>query len=305
MIRRPVWMPVAVFMLASPLGKAESVVPLQLVRWLPVEGPANVQPSGLTIRGSSLLTISDKHDSTIFEITLGEKAAVLKPAVVLPSDAVSDGALDWEGITSDRQGNLYLVSETRFRVLRVDAAGKNAAWITPSLRQYGEAKGMFRVWNANLEGIAHVGGNRLVLCAERQPRGILELTLHGDGVVVDAYTLDTSRYRFAEGRSPDFADLFWDGSALYALERNAYLICRMTRGEKGYEEGPAWSYEHIVTREELRYSTMRFGRGEGLAMDDEHVYVILDNNGEARESRPEDRRPILLVMKRPEPRKAR
>ena len=301
MIRSTVWMTIAALMLTCPFVKGDDILPLKLLKWLPVEGPANNQPSDLAIRDGTLYTVSDKHDSVIFEIKIEEEAAILRPAVVFPdAAALSDGKLDLEGITCDRAGNFYLVSEARFRVLRVDPKGKNVAWVTPSLRKHGEAKGMFRVHGAYFEGITHIGVNRLVLCAEREPRGLIELTLDGDGPDVEAYTRNESKFTFPKGRPPDFAGLWWDGGALYALERNAHLICKMTRGEDGYEEeGSAWSYESIVTSDELRYASMRFGKAEGMCMDDDRVYVIIDNNGGPRHAHPEDRRPMLLIMARP------
>ncbi|MCF8039119.1 MAG: esterase-like activity of phytase family protein, partial [Desulfohalobiaceae bacterium] len=244
---------------------------------------------------------SDKHDSVIFEIRLEEEAAVFTPAVVFPdAPALSGGRLDLEGITSDEEGAFYLASEARCRVLRVGPAGDNAAWITPSLKEFGRARGLFRVRNAYLEGIASGGEDRFVLCAERQPRGFIELTL-GEALSVKAYQRDKSKFHFPKGRSPDFSGLFRDAGGLYVLQRGAYLVCRMIQGETGYEEGSAWSYESIVTSPELRYANMRFGRAEGLCMEDDLVYVILDNNGQAREASPNDRRPILLIMKRPKP----
>lgn len=300
MVRRAVWMAIAALVLAGPFAEGDEVLPLRLVKWLPVEGPGHIEPSGLTIRDGSLFTVSDKHDSVIFEVKIGEDAALLEPAVDFrDAAALSGGPLDLEGVTCDEAGNFYVLSEERFRVLRVGPAGKEVAWVTPSLLAHGQAKGMFRVPGAFLEGIAYVGDGGFVLCAEREPRGIIELTLDGDGLAVEAYTRNESKFRRPPGRPSDFTGLFWDGKALYALERNAYVICRMTRGPDGYEEGAAWSYEHIVTSAELRYATMRFGRAEGLCMDKDRVYIILDNNGDARQSRPDDTRPLLLIMERP------
>ena len=302
MMRSTVWMVSAAFTMTAAVAQADDIVPLQLIKWLPVEGPENLQPSGLTIRNDSLFTVSDKHDGAIFEIKIGEQAAVLKPAVVFPdAPALSEGKLDLEGITCDEEGNFYLASEKQFRILRVDPAGKDVAWVTPSLRSYGEAVGLFRTRGAYLEGITHLEANRFVLCAEREPRGLIEVTLDGEHVAVEAYARDESRFHFPKGRPPDFTGLFRDGHGLYALERNAYLICQLIPGEQGYEEGPAWSYEHIATSAELRYVTMTFGRGEGLCMDADRIYVILDNNGQARESQPDDHRPLILIMARPKP----
>ena len=61
--------------------------------------------------------------------------------------------------------------------LRPSRPGRNAirAWITPSLKPAGREKGLFQVPNANLEGIVCTGPGRFVLCAERQPRGFVEV----------------------------------------------------------------------------------------------------------------------------------
>lgn len=299
---RSAWMLLAILLLIGSWANAQEILPLELVKWLPVEGPANIQPSGLTIRGNSLFTVSDKHDSTIFEIRIEEEAAVLTAAVVFPdAPALTSGRLDLEGITSDEEGAFYLASEKRCRVLRVGPAGDDVVWITPSLKEYGRARGLFQVRNAYLEGIASGGEDRFVLCAERQPRGFIELNYRGKALSVKAYLRAESTFHFPKGRSPDFSGLFRDSGGLYVLERGAYLICRLRQGETGYEEGSAWSYESIVTSPELRYANMCFGRAEGLCMDNDLIYVILDNNGDARETSPGDRRPILLIMKRPKP----
>ena len=39
---------------------------------------------------------------------------------------------------------------------------------------------------------------------------------------------------------------------------------------------------------------------EGLCMDAERVYVVLDNNEADREVFPGDNRPLLLIMERPD-----
>jgi uncharacterized protein YjiK len=295
-----VCMTAAAVILASPLSAAEEVLPLELIKCLPVQGPPHIQPSGLTLRNGKLFTVSDKHDGTIFEIKIGRKTARLNTAVDFSSaPALSGGKLDLEGITCDESGNFYVVSESQLRVLRVDAAGKEATWVTPSLYSHGAAKGMFRRENAYLEGITHVAADRFVLCAERQPRGIIEVTLNGEDPVVKAYTLNESKFPSGGEGAPDFTGLCWNNNTLYALARNAYLVCPMTQDENGFEEATAWSYQQIVTSEELRYVDMRFGHAEGLCMDDDHVYIILDNNEDTRESRPNDNRPLLLIMKRP------
>lgn len=275
-------------------------LPLQLIRYLPVEGPDNLQPSGLTMRNGTLFTVSDKHDSVIFKLTLKDDAAHCSPAIVFHDAKVLNGdTLDLEGIACDAEGNFYLASEARFRILYVSRDGRDVSWITPSLRSVGQRAGLFRVPGAYLEGISRVGPKQFILCAERQPRGLIEVDLSSEQMAATAFLCDETRFVLPKKRSPDFTALHWDGESLYALARNAYLVCQMFRSGMAYEEGLAWSYESIVTSDELRYANMEYGQAEGLCMDDERVYVILDNNGMPRESLPDDKRPLLLIMERP------
>ncbi|MDX1624184.1 MAG: hypothetical protein R3199_09400, partial [Gemmatimonadota bacterium] len=66
----------------------------------------------------------------------------------------------------------------------------------------------------------------------------------------------------------------------------------------GFGEEECWSYAEIENDPRFHYETMEFGRGEGLAVDDGTIYVILDNNLDQRTIRPGDRRPLLFVMER-------
>ncbi|HWP47255.1 MAG TPA: SdiA-regulated domain-containing protein [Candidatus Limnocylindrales bacterium] len=284
----------------SPVIADEEPIPLKLEKALPVEGPENIQPSGLAICHNMLVTVSDKHDNTIFEVKLRDDKAVLVPYLQFKlSEPVTESKLDFEGITCDEMGNFYLISETAFRILRVSAKGEEVSWITPSLRSYGKEKGLFQVPNAYLEGIALRGPHKFVLAAERQPRGIMEVDIGKVPFEVRVFKNDTTQLTLPKGLNPDFSDLFVEDQGLYALERSAYAICKLVDTGQKFEERDCWSYKAIETREELQYLDMTFGKAEGLTMDKDHVFIILDNNNEARACDPNDRRPLLLIMERP------
>ena len=81
-----------------------------------------------------------------------------------------------------RQGHagvaLLLASEGRSRVLRVEPDGATA-WITPALEELGRPLGMLRLDNAGLEGIARLPNGRILVAAERDLRGLIELPAGG------------------------------------------------------------------------------------------------------------------------------
>ena len=279
----------------------DRVASLELIHALPIDGPADSQPSGLTLSGDTLYAVSDKHGDTIYRIELMADRAVFVSHLRFDAPPLDPPLrrMDFEGITHDDEGDFYLVSETGFRILRVRADGGGARWITPSLRPHGETVGLFQARGANLEGILCLGPQVFLVCAERQPRGLIEVDLRTEPPKILALNYDETQLEFPAERSMSFSGLFRDGEDLYVIERNAEAIVRFGYGGEHLVAREVWSYGHIVNRPDLRYSDMKYGIGEGLCMDRERVYLILDNNGDYRSSAPEDRRPLLLIMKRP------
>lgn len=267
---------------------------LELERALPVEGGANFQPSGLYLSSGRLLVVSDKHDDAVFELSLQRDSAVARP--FLRFRAPGGEALDLEGIAGGQDGSLLLASEAQFRLLAVSTSGR-ATWLTSSLEKVGQAAGLFQKHNAGLEGVAKVG-NQLVIAAEREPRGLLEVADGGGGPVV-AYRLPSAVCSGLHGRTDDLTDLSVSEGELYALQRNAHLVVRMTRSDGRFREAAHWSYGRAENDPRYRYRDRTYGLAEGLALDETHVYVVLDNNDDARESGNDDRRGMLFVFKRP------
>ncbi|GAB4341604.1 MAG: esterase-like activity of phytase family protein [Calditrichia bacterium] len=287
------------FLILSGCEKESQPVPpsppqLTLLRAYPVEGPGNFQPSGLTLHNGQLFTVSDKNDSTIFEIELKESLAVCQPAVVFdPPEA--GVALDFEGITVDSGGTFYLASEALAQILAV--SGNSAQLYSPSLLEKGRAAGLFQKHNAVVEALCRHGDGSFWLAAEREPRGILIYSPAQQNS--RAFLLDHSRFPFKKNRSFDFSGLFVYKEAVYVLERNAFVVCRLEMKGDEITEGPGWSFEETENSQLYAYDDMRYGKAEGLAMDDRLIYVILDNNGDARIKNPADRRPLLFVFENP------
>jgi hypothetical protein len=274
---------------------------LQLLAALPVRGLDNAQPSGLCLVDDQLYAVSDQHDHAICRVEIRDDHARLEPYITF--NAPWSGAwvrrLDFEGLAY-RDGSFFIVSESNFRVLRVHETGRDLAWVTPSVEQVGIAAGLFGEKNARLEGLALLGGGRVVLAAERAPRGLIDVAIDSLAQAqISALVCATSTLTIAPPREADFADLFFDGQDLFALTRNADAIVRITFDESGLEELEVWSFAHVTNAPQYHYEDMTYGKAEGLTMDDERIYIILDNNGLARSNDPTDTRPLLFVFARP------
>lgn len=270
---------------------------LSLERALPIDVDEAFEPSGLLLLEGRLLTVSDKNDETVFELVLHDDVAEARPFLHFEPPPGEPRPFDFEGLSLDLDGSLLLASEARYRVLSLTRAGQ-ASWLTPSLLPLGARVGLFQERNAALEGIARLADGRLLLAAEREPRGLLEL---GPSLATDAkaWAMPESAYPPPGGRNPDFADLATSGTDVYALERNAHLVVRLQRSEAGWLEREAWSYGRTENDPRFVCADTSFGLAEGLALDDERVYVVLDNNRDARKADAADHRPLLFIFKRP------
>ncbi|NUM56790.1 MAG: esterase-like activity of phytase family protein [Candidatus Hydrogenedentes bacterium] len=272
---------------------------LVLERALPIDGLESAEPSGLGIRNGELFTVSDNHDTFIYKLRIEAERAVLEPAVPV---SVPDGArADFEGIAVDDAGDFYLASESQFRILHVSADGKRCAWITPSLKAPGEAAGLFKFRGGYIEGLARIDDAQFILCAERQPRGLLYVGIENTPPLVEGFVLNEPSVQPRGIRFPDFTDLCAFDGALYALERNAEIISTIVRDGKRIDVKPWRSFRETADSPKYRYADRRFGTAEGLAMDAARLYIVLDNNGNAREANAEDRRPMLFVFTMPRP----
>jgi uncharacterized protein YjiK len=279
----------------------DDVVALNLHRVYFVQGPDNFQPSGLTIINDCLYTVSDKHDHFIYFMELSDETAKAIPAVEIPLPFFSFiHSYDFEGITHDKSGKFYLASESQCRILCISPDGKNANWITPNLKPAGKKAGLFQTANAYLEGICCISSDEFIMCAERQYRGFLEINLKNMPINIFAYSSENSKFRFPEGSNKDFSGLCSYQNNLYVLERNAHLFSHFKRVNNQLTETTGWSYGHIETAATFRYADMTFGKAEGLCIDDQYIYIIIDNNNDHRADNPEDRRPLLMVFDHPD-----
>lgn len=286
--------------LASFAGAANAQQKLELTKALPLDGPALVQPSGLAWDGKRLLMVCAVHDDDIFVVEpQGDKAA-FKEAIHIHRPKDAEGMkMAWRGIAVGPDGALYLASEQACRIMRVEKDG-DAEWMGPSLLEAGAEKGLFAGGNSGIEGIAPMGKKKFLVAASREPRGLLDVDLSGKASAVTAWLLDKTRLPLGQGRRrPDFADLTEDQGKVWALCANSDAIARVKWSGSDYAEDEYWSYAQVIEDPKYKYAGLRMGLARGLALSGQSVFVALDNKGVGRQSDPNDKRPLLLVFRRP------
>lgn len=291
-------------MAAAPVPPAApSAKPLRELtprRIYPVQFEGRFEPSGLAIVKGALFTVSDKHNDAVYRLTLEGDVAKASPALRIDFPEET-GWLDLEGLVSDGAGGFYVVSEIHSRVLQVPAEGRTR-WVTPELKSAGATVGLLVVHNAGFEGVTLLGPGHFLFAAEREPRGLIELQLEGESPSVHAVKWDRTRFAVPAGRMAAFADLcVWRGR-VFALMRDSGVIVELVRDSAapaGWREGAAVSFLNFENDPRLRYRDMAYGIAEGLAIDDNSLWLILDNNNDHLATDPEDKRSRLIEVKNP------
>ncbi len=280
-----------------------------------VDGMRGGNLSGLAWCRGALWAVSDRDDDRIYRLDQEGAAWQAQPLTFTPPPApdtglpwglksrnwassfIRGGALDFEGITCDQAGNLFIVSEAQAAVLQLPLEGEpNWLRIDQAMVRQARASGMLLHFNALFEGLAiNPAGDRLWLAAERERRGLLAVQRQqsvwtcGRGcVLLSEAGVEMQPPQFPEARpvSRDFADLAWFEGKLFTLERNAYRICRRDADSGTVER--CWSFAADALVESRRYS-QPYGLAEALVIDKDGAWISVDNNDRPRadgEARP-------------------
>ncbi len=274
--------------------KTSTPIKLELKKALLLKSLREIQPSGLVIWKDKLLTVDDKSDDVIFEILWKNGYSEIRPFLFFQVPPHNLPKLDLEGIT--RWGDkLYLASETDCRILEVSSDGKGQ-WLPLEIKKKGLEKGLFVKHNAGIEGITALGKGHFLLTGEREPRGLMEVRLEPESYECQLMPREMG---LDPDVNPDFAGLYHYQGKTWALFRNAHQIVELTGKIGHYRVAKRYDFSDVILSSKYRYIDMTFGIAEGLAVDEDNFYVIVDNNNMERAEAPGDRRPLFLVLSRP------
>lgn len=297
----------AAWLLMASLGSAQAadeVPELSLLGEYPVEGMRGGNLSGLASCDGELWTVSDRDDDQVYRLDRANAVwegkpltftAPAAPDMGLPwgiavrataAGLIRGGSLDFEGIACDARHQLYLVSEAKAAVLRLNPGGE-ARWLPLPGGLVAEARqqGLLHHFNAIFEGLAiDPSGQRLWLAAERERRGLLGLRLEAEGWHCGPPCVLLSEggseevppvMRIGLSYAKDFSDLAYFKGKLFTLERNAYKVCRRDPDTAAVER--CWSFAETGLAPSRRYDKP-YGLTEALALDDTGAWIGTDNN---------------------------
>lgn len=299
---------------------------LDLITEHPIEDMPDGNLSGMAVCDGKLWAISDRSDQQIYQLIPQQSATQEFISLVLRAEAVNfsaptapknglpwwggvanftigqfrGGILDFEGVSCDREGNRYLVSEAYLAVLKLPKQG-DPEWLSlpNELWQQANENGLLQKANQTFEGIAvDPDGQRLWLAAERNKRGILSLVRTEQGwqcpdnkcvLLVEAgREAFPKQFRRKRVDVRDFSDLVFYKEKLFTLERSAYRVCRRSLEDGQVEK--CWSFARDSLQPQRQYKA--YGMPEALWIDEQGAWIGVDNDTKNKRIDGEDR-PIV------------
>ncbi len=296
--------------------------------WFDAQKKDGREMSGIAMLGKEMIVVADEPDDHfLFKVVRKKKDGRFKLEPMLDLAKLSGWSavveamkmtlgvpekhrrLDLEGIAAC-PGVVYLANERTRQVLVVEELKRIKVAPIDFLAGFpelfaGEA-------NAGFEGIAaDCAGDVLYVAKEREPRKILKVDIK-TWKLLDAFDVKPSDragqkviHPFTgDGLldiGPDFADLYFDGGFLYALERNTFEVAKIDPVKK--EVVARVSY--YKTEKPLYESHEPFGLAEKLWMNSGDLWIGLDNNGSptthraGKERKYEGEGGAFLIFKRP------
>src|SRR5690606_22110064 len=143
-------------------------------------------------------------------------------------------------------------------------------WLGRDLFAFGREHGLFGAMNAYFEGVT-LHRDELLLAVERDPRALIRLQA---GEPLQLATPVQAGFDEA-GLSYDYTGLAVWNSRLFALSRNHYEACELDADD--FTELGCKSYRDVERSEAYGYDTGPYGLGEGLAITDDAIWIVVDN----------------------------
>lgn len=302
-----------IFISASPGSalSADNRNPLTLHASYAIDSATASGLSGLDWCEGMLLTIDDRDDSNIYQIELNADRARLVESIQIAKPKrtnkppylrrllsfvrgiMGTGTYDWEGI-SCMNDEIFLLSEIDGAVMQLGSNGQPTWRISGQIPKL-QREGLYEDTFIGSEAITWVDEDTLLLGHERSPPAIIRVNTATDDIAVLGLNNERET-NLPHLESPDITGMDIQNELLYTLHRNAMLVC--IRTIDAYKVIDCRSYRNTEQSSEYKYPSMRYGRAEGIAVQNSYIYVVLDNNGDARVKNGSNR-PLLFVFENP------
>lgn len=267
-----------------------------------VAGSESMNLSGLDFCDGTLLTVSDKVGDTIYRLTPadGHYSIESDRKVVVPShdyprawlrqvyaylrDLIGQSDTDWEGISCS-EGSVALISEMYGSILTLD--GKDQpVWVSVAEERFLAKTPLYREFFIGFESISIIGKDEWVLGHERSPAKLIAVNKsrseHQVALERALSVTDIDGYEAPQKASEDVSGSDVNNGMLYTLHRSSRQVCAQEANPLFTRFRGCRSFAAIELAERHAYPSMTYGRAEGLAVTQDRIYIVFDNNSDQR-----------------------
>jgi len=260
--------------------------------------------SGLIRYQDQFLVVSDRYEyQKIYKLEMVDSKTFQAREYLSPRRSVKNKSerpyLDIEGI-GFCAGHFYVVDEEHQMVMEIDAEGRTKEHLIDLLSIHRQKKAAFASGtdSAGLEGVTcDEATSTLYVANERLFRMIYKINLK-TWKVEDFFDVpagwDLPRKQGDLAIFQDFSDLHFANGYLYALQRVDRTILKIDP-----------KTQNLVATLKLQFAEKDFyetkepfGMAEGLFLDQNKIYIVLDNNGMKLKASPQIHG-LLMEFKRP------
>ncbi|MDZ7777744.1 MAG: SdiA-regulated domain-containing protein [Bacteroidales bacterium] len=251
--------------------------------------------SGLAWYNDTIVAVADKPWNTwLYHIELREDhTATAKPWQEIGYDSRADfEAVDYSG------GCFFVADERASSIIKVNPAlsGKSKTLDI----SWGVEENFSEWGNAGIEGLAlYPHQKKLYIAKERDPARLFVVS-HKGGETEEVKLVKTPA-------GFDIADMKYAEGCLYFLNRHNFTVMKWDIANQKW--GGSYDYSYVMNAGgEMLYSNSQYPMAEGLLLDEEFIWIALDNNGRSFNSKNrwiekygftgDD--PVIVRFKRPE-----
>lgn len=237
--------------------------------------------SGLCFKDGTLYSVNDKQENYLYKLRIDTNSATFS------SDRIQIAAYkDFEGICH-YQNAFYVIEEKECRVYKIinnNATPYGAAFLTSlkSKRLVDTGEG----GNRQIEGFAMLSDSTFLIATERTVTSLATINIRGE--ILSGMQFPPLHFSDTCLPSPllskssstkdanSFSDLCIYKGKAYLLEREKKMIHVIDISRDPFVITRTLSFKNDILPCDEYHDY--YGAAEGLAIDDQYIYIILDNN---------------------------
>lgn len=287
-----------IFLVTALFYNISNAKELKLADYYFIDSNDAIEPSGLSVNNGKIYLVSDSSDKKIYSLKFNGKTCTAAAEIEFELPKKKEKSkLNFEGITSDKDGKLYVIGEKSLSVVIINKKGE--AKETKSFKKEAKQEEMFKKKNEGPEGICVTDSGEFIIASQNDYGKLMTANIvKNDFENIKIKKIKSREIKNGHGKEKSISDLCYYGGEVYALLKKQNVVLKLKSEDENFVEEETYTFEDSVKGSEFLY-LIGNNLGEGIAIDDKYIYVVFDNNNQPRMAAMNDTRALLLKFEKP------